>query len=203
MLSLFASTSPSYLILQSLDLCNRYLSENYRKKLTDCITKADNLKKTLSENGIFPLESEPLKLVLDATAIGYTGEEIAAHLRGEKIEIEFSDRDFAVFMFTPENSDRDFKRLENALLSLPKREPKKEQSPLPMPNTKKACSIRNAVFSPKKMIPVAKAKDLVCASPLVSCPPAVPIVMSGEVITEEAIAWFSHYGAEYVEVIAK
>lgn len=203
MLSLFASTSPSYLILQSLDLCNRYLADNYREKLAACIAKAESLKKTLSENGISPLESEPLKLVLDATAIGYTGEEIAAHLRGEKIEIEFSDRDFAVFMFTPENSDRDFKRLENALLSLPKREPKKEQSPLPMPNTKKACSIRDAVFSPKKTVPVTEAKDMVCASPLVSCPPAVPIVMSGEIITEEAISWFSHYKTEYVEIIAK
>ena len=203
MLSLFASTSPSYLILQSLDLCNGYLAGGYREKLADCIAKADALQKTLSENGIPVLESEPLKLVLDANAIGYTGEEIAEYLRTKKIETEFSDRELAVFMFTPENDGRDFERLENALTALPKHSAKNSRPNLPMPRAITACSVREAVFSPKKKVRVTEAKGLVCASPLVSCPPAVPIVMSGEVITEEAIAWFSYYGTEYVEVIAK
>ena len=201
MLSLFASTSPSYLILQSLDLCNAYLANGYGKKLADCIEKVESIKKMLDEKGIFYEKSEPLKLVLNARQCGYTGEEIAEYLRERKMEIEFSDPDFAVLMFTPENDEKDFTRLENALASLPKREPFREEKPLPIPNVQTALSVRDAVFSPKKTVPVEDAVGKVCASPLVSCPPAVPIVMSGEVITKEAIAWFAHYETALVEIV--
>ncbi len=202
MLALFASTSPSYLILQSLDLCNRYLADSYREKLANCIKKIDNLKKTLSEKGIYAEKSEPLKFVLHTKKIGYTGEEIAEYLRKQKMEIEFSDPDFAVLMFTPENSEKDFKKLENAVLTLKKRTPIDEAHPAEMPKAQRALSIRDAVFSPKKIIPAKDAKGMICASPLVSCPPAVPIVMSGEVITTEACEWFSYYGTEFVEIVA-
>jgi hypothetical protein len=57
-----------------------------------------------------------------------------------------------------------------------------------------------AVFSPKKTVRVTEAKGLVCASPLVSCPPAVPIVISGEEITDGAIKIFQLYGIETVAV---
>lgn len=201
MLSLFASTSPSYLVLQSLDLCNAYLADGYKKKLADCIERIESIKKMLDKKGICYEKSEPLKLVLNAKQCGYTGEEIAEYLRERKMEIEFSDPDFAVLMFTPENDEKDFTRLENALASLSKREPLREAKPLPIPNVQIALSVRDAVFSPKKTVPVEDAIGKICASPLVSCPPAVPIVMSGEVITKEALACFSHYGTELVEVV--
>ena len=202
MLALFASTSPSYLILQSLDLCNRYLAEQYAEKLAACIKRIDSLKKSVSENGICFKDGEPLKLVLEAKPLGYTGDEIASYLREKKIEIEFADPDFAVFMITPENSASDFEKLERALLDLPKKAAKKDPFPSAITKAQNAISIREAVFSPKKTVPVTDAEGLICASPLVSCPPAVPIVMSGEIITGEAIERFLYYGTEYVDVIA-
>ena len=50
-LSLHASTSPSYLILQSLDLCNAYLADSYKENLTETIGKVDSLKNFLREKG--------------------------------------------------------------------------------------------------------------------------------------------------------
>ena len=47
-LEMFGSTSPSYLILQSLDLCNAYLADGYKEKLLNCIKKVQNLKKQLT-----------------------------------------------------------------------------------------------------------------------------------------------------------
>lgn len=200
MLSLFASTSPSYLILQSLDLCNAYLADGYKQKLADCIERIEDIKKTLDEKGIFYEKSEPLKLVLNAKQCGYTGEDIARYLRERKMEIEFSDPDFAVLMFTPENGEKDFARLENALTSLPMRKMLTDRKPCTMPKAKTALSIRDAVFAPKRTVSVEEAVGKICASPLVSCPPAVPIVMSGEVITKEAMEWFFYYGTKYVEI---
>ena len=200
MLSLFASTSPSYLILQSLDLCNAYLADGYKQKLANCIERIETIKKMLDEKGIFYEKSEPLKLVLNAKRCGYTGEDIARYLRERKMEIEFSDPDFAVLMFTPENGEKDFARLENALISLPMRKPLTDCKPCTMPKAKTALSIRDAVFAPKRTVSVEEAVGKICASPLVSCPPAVPIVMSGEVITKEAMEWFFYYGTKYVEI---
>ena len=57
-MSLFASTSPSYLMLSSLDLCNKYLYENIRADLKNIIPYIDNLKKELSKSNFIVCESE-------------------------------------------------------------------------------------------------------------------------------------------------
>ena len=48
-LSLFASTSPSYLILQSLDAANKYIADGYQRKLADFIEIVDSIKTKLSK----------------------------------------------------------------------------------------------------------------------------------------------------------
>ena len=62
-------------------------------------------------------------------------------------------------------------------------------------------SIREAVFSKHEEIAVEDAKDRICASPAVSCPPAIPIAISGEKIDENAIALFEYYGISNVDVM--
>ena len=64
-----------------------------------------------------------------------------------------------------------------------------------------AVSIREAFFSEHEVIPVEEAEGRICGSPMVSCPPAIPIVVSGEIITEQAIRMFKHYGIPTVEVL--
>ncbi len=199
-LALFASTSPSYLILQSLDLANSYLADGYREKLSLCIGKGETVKTALRENGIAVEESEPLKLVLNTHPLGMTGEEVACLLREKGVEIEFADDRFAVMMFTPENTDGELSALLSALLSLPRRTPIRVPVPrLSLGET--VCSVREAILSPSESVDVENAEGRVCAAPLVSCPPAVPIVMSGERITAEAVAALRYYGKDRVRVM--
>ena len=56
-LALFGSTSPSYLILESLDLANRYISDGYRVKLENCIEKIRQIKDKLIKKG-FSLKTQ-------------------------------------------------------------------------------------------------------------------------------------------------
>ena len=82
-LALFGSTSPSYLILQSLDRCNRYLSEGYPLRLYSCCGQLTRLRRVLNEAAaavgsklslaVDDPAREPLKLTLDAAALGLTG----------------------------------------------------------------------------------------------------------------------------------
>ena len=48
-LALFGSTSPSYLILQSLDKCNQVLSEGYPLRLLQCCGYLTRLRRELNE----------------------------------------------------------------------------------------------------------------------------------------------------------
>ena len=199
-LSLFASTSPSYLILQSLDLCNRYLSEGYAEKLSACIRKVEDIKSKMSEKGFIPEASEPLKIVLHTAKYGYTGDEFSDHLKQFHIISEFYDMEYLVLMITPENSDTDFERLSLAISRISPRKPLKPITYSPQKAITRL-SARKALLSPQEILPMEQAEGRICAAPSVSCPPAVPIVISGEEITSEAIQIFKLYGIEKVAVI--
>ena len=197
-LSLFASTSPSYLILSSLDLLNKSLDDGYRKKITDFVKKLDICKQRLTNNGYNLVGNEPMKLTVFAKDYGYTGEELAESLREKMIECEFADRDFTVLMPTPDSGD--IEAVVDALLGVVRREKILDKAPiLSMP--KKAASIRDALFSPSELLPIAECEGKILADVSVGCPPAVPILFSGEIITKESIAAFKYYGIEKVRVV--
>lgn len=199
-LSLFASTSPSYLILESLDLCNKYLAEDYRGELAGFIKKFDILKATAAALGFKVLASEPLKLVIDANTSGYTGTELAELLRKKDIESEFSDNKYLVLMATPQNSECDIERLVAALSAIEHHAPITSASPK-YPKAEQVMSIREAMLSPAETVAVKDAKGRICGTPAVSCPPAVPIIVSGERVTREVIELLKFYGTEYIKVI--
>ncbi|MBQ8431547.1 MAG: amino acid decarboxylase [Clostridia bacterium] len=203
MLALFASTSPSYLILQSLDACNRYLTNGYRERLAACLERVAALKEALGDKGIPQLSCEPLKLIPAPRAIGYTGEALAEHLRSAGVEAEFYDDTHLVLMITPENDAEDLRRLEEALFRLPRKEALPSPAlPAILPHTA-PLSIREAILSPSQAIPVALAEGRICATPTVSCPPAIPIVISGERITAADVELLAHYGQDTVDVIVE
>ncbi len=201
-LSLFASTSPSYLILQSLDLCNRYLSDGYEKRLSECQERVASVRRELCAAGLLAEQTEPLKLVLRPDSLGYTGNEIAELLRKENVECEFSDEDALVLMMTPENDDKDFETLKAALLSLPARPARSETvACVRAQSSVTSEGIRRAMLAPRQRIAVREAEGRICATPTVSCPPAVPIAVSGDRITKEQIELFLRYGIEEIDVV--
>ena len=197
-LALFGSTSPSYLILQSLDNVNAYLSNGYAQKLAQYVTEVDSLKQKLTHCGWTVCGNEPLKITLDAKKFGYTGDELADMLAQRNIVCEFHDPDYIVFMLTPDNGNLD--KLGDALLSIKGRAQQLLPPPqiLPCP---KAMTIREATFAPCEVVDVLCAKGRILADLSVGCPPAVPIVVCGEIITDSAIQQFLYYGITRVCVV--
>ncbi len=200
-MSLFASTSPSYLILQSLDYANKYMSEGYRERLAEFVLKAQLLKTKLENAGYTLVGDEPIKFTISSKPYGYTGNELAELLLDSDIVCEFSDPDYLVLMLTPENDDDDLSRLESALLRIPKRSPINDKIPL-MPRPTQRLTPREAMLAPSVTKNVSECEGETLASAAVSCPPAVPIVVCGEIIGKEAIRLFDYYGIETCEVIA-
>lgn len=201
-LALFGSTSPSYLILQSLDLANKYISDSYRSSLKSFVTDVETLKEKLKLFGYTLLANEPLKLTIQTKSYGYYGFELSEILRSKDIECEFSDPDFLVMMFTPQLGKDGLVKLEKALLSIPKKSPIIETAPK-LGRPKKAMSVREAVFSDSETIPVSESIGRVLASQTVGCPPAVPILVCGEIIDNKAKECFSYYGITSCNVLKK
>lgn len=192
-LALFGSTSPSYLILQSLDAANRYLSDGYAQELASFIVQMKNCKARLKAHGYCLVEDEPLKLTIDAKAYGYTGTDLARILRENEILCEFADPDFVVLMCTPQIGANGLDRLERALSAIPRRALISEKPPVCM-RPERVCSPRQASLSPCEVIPANRSEGRVLALSTVSCPPAIPIVVSGERIDASAIRCFQYYG---------
>ncbi len=200
-MSVFASTSPSYLILQSLDMCNAYITKGYSALLSKCMKKVRILKDKLLASGFPCNDTEELKLVFSKIKCGYSGVELSKHLSRFGIEIEFADSDYAVLMITPENSDSDLERIYNAFCCLKPKAPLGNDTPSLLTPPYCKMSIREAIFSNSEIIRIQDAEGRICATPTVSCPPAVPIVISGEVIDSNAIELMHYYGIEKIDVI--
>lgn len=197
-MALFGSTSPSYLTMASLDMCNAYLAGDFRQELAGTAEKLGELKARLRSRGWGAEPSDPLRLSLRAPR-GCTGQELAGRLREKGIECEHADREYLVLMFTPENSPEELERLEQSLGRAPALPA--ETKPLPQAKGERLMSLRRAMLSPQETVAADEALGRICGAPAVSCPPAVPIAVSGERIGPEALELFRYYGLERVEVV--
>jgi len=197
-MELFGSTSPSYLILTSLDICNQYLSNGYREKLADTISRIEVLRYNLQKNGWKLEGTEPLKITV-CMPDDLSGIDMAEILRNNNVEIEYADPEYVVCMITPENTEEDFERLLNAFGVNTKKYAKKNSPKII--KCRQAISIRDAIFAEHEVISVSDSLGRICAAPMVSCPPAIPIVASGEIIKEDTIKMFLHYGIDTVDVV--
>ena len=200
-MTVFSSTSPSYLILQSLDYANKYLSEGYRDSLARMCKKVAQTKERLASDGISLCGDEALKITVATKDFGRRGDELSAYLeKNHNIYAEFSDPDYIVFMVTPETDNETLVALETALTSVQKKSRISEGVPK-IPKLQRAISARQALYSPCEEIDIEHSAGRILASPTVSCPPAIPIAVCGEILTDDAIRVMEYYGCRKIVVV--
>lgn len=196
----FSSTSPSYLIMASLDATNEVLDTTFKKSLSECIQRVDVLKNTLIQHGYTILSGEPMKITISTKEFGYTGNEIANLLMECDIYPEFYDSDYIVLMPSPYNTKDDLKRLETCLCKNERKSVVFNSFPK-LERARKVMNVRQALFAQSTMLEVSKSLGQVCSSVSVSCPPAILPVIPGEVISKSAIEVMKYYGIETVRVV--
>lgn len=207
----FGSTSPSYLILSSLDKANKYMAENMKSDIEKTIKMTDELRVYITDKS-----DEKLKITIDAEEFDLTGFELSEIFRENKVECEYADERFVCLMMSVFNSEKDFFRAKNVLKTLKKRSKALEngsktaencsnsskKEPI-LPEIEQKMTIRKAYFSPQKEVEIFDAEDRICGFSTVSCPPAIPIVIPGEKISKKHIELFKKYKIEKIKVIAK
>ena len=199
-IKMFASTSPSYLILQSLDRANQLIADGFDTEIRETAARAELLKEKLKEAGYCLTGMEVLKITIDAAAYGYSGEELAQILEAHSIYSEFYDPEYLVLMISPGNTSADLDELERVLKSIRRRPNIHTRAPRLKPG-EVAMRPQEAMLYPGEEISIEEAEDRILASADVACPPAIPIVVCGERISRSAIECFRYYGIHSVHVV--
>lgn len=199
-LSMFGSTSPSYLVLQSLDATNAYIADGYAERLARFAPLVEACKARLGRLGFGVIGDECLKITLATKPYGYEGVELAAILSDKGFVCEFSDKDYLVMMLSCDMTASELDSLCAAFESVPKLEPIAAVPPT-VCTPARAMSIREAAMSPFERVATRDAVGRILAAPTVSCPPAVMIVACGEVIDTAAVDALMYYGTQECLVV--
>lgn len=198
-MSLFGSSSPSYLILQSLDAANDRMTA-FRAALVRFLPEKETLVQRLAGHGYTLTGDEPLKITLCPKPFGYTGMQIAEILEENGIYPEFYDPDHVVLMLSPENSVGSLRHLEKTLCSLERREAITELPPC-VPHPDIVLKPHQALFFESETLPIGDCLGRISAAAAISCPPAIPLAVCGERIDRHVVDCLQYYGIASCAVI--
>ncbi len=205
-LSLFGSTSPSYLIMLSLDLCRAWLSEDGSNELKKLAAEVIQIKKHMADRGfILPQgECDPLRIAFNPEPFGLSGAKAGEFLRQNRVESEYTGIGGVILIPSPFNTQKDFEQLQSALSKLPgilEKSKKLVFAKVPRELPQVIMSPRQALTAEKMIIPSAKSAGRTAGYVICPCPPAIPIVMPGEMITAEAADLLTEYGILNINVV--
>ena len=201
-MSLFGSTSPSFLILASADYALDYLENRARKELAVLCGSLCGLHEAARGSGLVVSSGiyDPARLTLCFAAAGYTREQFERLLEKHKITAEYLDDSFCVLLPSPQNTSEDFLRLRDVIEAEHPKMPVNNKRNLP-PLPRVVCSIREAVFAPQELIGVENAEGRTAGRIQTACPPGVPVLMPGEKICKDCVRLFKSSGIYSVDVL--
>ncbi len=195
-LSTFQSSSPSYILMNSISSCLHFCDENrekliqqYKERL-NCFYK--KTEKLMSIRVFGPDEQrDPGKIIIDATKCGLNGNELSAVLRENyHLEMEMAARDYVIAMTSVMDTEDGFERLWQALRELDISENEmiatsKASSKLPQANM--VMSIKEALSAQGEKLLWKDCKNRISQEFIYPYPPGIPMVAPGEVITGEIL----------------
>lgn len=202
-MALFGSTSPSYPIMASIDWCRDYLENGGIDAYRQTENRTLAIKQLAAQQGLLQPTApcDPLRVCVHTTGAGITGTTAQiAYFHRHGLEPEFCDGQNAVFIVTPFNRDKDFSRLQDALLNLHSCPTAVSPPPLFLPQ--RCLTPREAVLSPTEPIPLAESEGRIAADSACPCPPGIPVIVPGEIIDRQVIDRLTADGQSFIRCVA-
>lgn len=202
-MALFGSTSPSYPVMASLDLCTQWIAEHAAQAYPRLEQRVQEIRVLARGLGFSVPHGpcDPTRISLYTPPVGWTGEQTAEFLRECGVEPEYADASYVVMIPTPCNPPEHFRRLAQALRQIPRARALPEPDCVFPPLPSQEVALREAVLRPSRTLPIRQAAGHIAACAACPCPPGVPVVMPGEKITPCAADFLLAYGFSHVKVL--
>ncbi len=202
-LRIVQSSSPSYILLSSIDTARRDLAMHGREMMEKALALAGSARDRIrsipglrcagreleGKSSVFRFDET--KLVISACELGITGFDLRAILLNDhNIETEMADFRNILAIVTYANTKGDIERLVSSLADIAEKHaggsPLPETPELPAP-AGYALSPRTAFFAKKKTIPWEEAAGCVSAESIATYPPGIPLIRPGEIFSAEIL----------------
>lgn len=189
---IFGTSSPSYLLMSSIELACSWLEEDGTELYRQCADSVRSLRRDIPKCTPFTVLDEPFldpcRLTISCLGTNVTGDRMNEILcRDFGIDVEMSDEHNIVLICTGLDRQSDYDRLMGALRD--RRfyaiECSEQGHILPeLPAPERVCSVRQAQFGSSHAVPVSEAVGRVCARAVTPYPPGVPVIYPGERINQ-------------------
>ncbi|WP_405378659.1 aminotransferase class I/II-fold pyridoxal phosphate-dependent enzyme [Phascolarctobacterium sp.] len=203
-MSILTTTSPNYLLMGSLDAARAQVQAHGKEMAETAVAAAAKLRKlcssftglkVLTEADCSGLRLDSTKVTVNFAAWGYTGVEVGDAFRAARVAVELVDAQNILFLVTYADNTADYdaalQRIEAVLKKLEqhKRPPLQAEKVGRVPVTTSQMTLREVFFRSKVSVPLLEAEGCVCAEQVSFYPPGIPVLLPGEVITREIIAY--------------
>ena len=203
-MSLLTTTSPNYLLMASLDAARAQVQERGKEMAEAAVMAAQRLRavcskyaglKLLSEADCGGLKLDVTKVTVNFAEWGYTGIEAGELLRQAGIAVELVDAQNVLFLVTYADVTGDYEealaKIDNVLKNMEVCKGDKACAPKAqsVPVTKVALPLREVFYGDKEAIALEESAGKICGEQVSFYPPGIPVLLPGEVITEEIITY--------------
>jgi arginine/lysine/ornithine decarboxylase len=206
-INLTQTTSASYLLLGSLDLCRRDLALRGAEIFAKAVKLVDYARSEINAIGDFYAFSSELidggavydfdrtKLSVNTLGVGLAGIEVYDILRDEyDIQIEFGDIANILAYITAGDKIKGIERLISAMHEIRRRYKRDDNSLMKYeyiaPDV--ALTPRDAFYAPRVSVPLRSAAGGICTEFVMCYPPGIPILAPGERITGGIVDYITY-----------
>lgn len=207
-LSVYQSSSPSYILMASIDNCMEQMEQKgealfaaYTKRLENFRNSCMELKRlkligkeVIGRSGVVDFDNS--RLVISTEKSQISGYELSSHLRIQcHLQMEMASDLYVTGISSVADRDEDFQRLTHALYELDHSfdvDSRTRQKNLSgncrsreLPKTTSALPLGMALEQKKEWLEVNQCRDRICAAYLYLYPPGIPLVVPGELLTEQ------------------
>lgn len=212
-ISMLTTTSTSYILLASLDTARKQLALHGREMAEHAMRLAQYARTEINKlPGLYcfgeeilgseaKFDYDPTKLTIHVAELGITGHDVERWLREvHNIEVELSDMYNILCLITPGDDEHTVGLLIEALRQLASEHAGRglaNQVKVKVPEIPHlSISPRDAFYADTEVIPLREAAGRIIAEFIMIYPPGIPILLPGEVITQDNI----EYILEHLEV---
>ena len=203
-MSVLTTTSPNYLLMASLDAARAQVQAYGGEMAAAAVQAAAKLRRLCaSYSGLRVMEAadcgglqlDSTKVTVNFAAWGYTGVEVGELFREARIAVELVDAYNVLFLVTYADVTTDYDealaRIAAVLdkMQAQKRAPLQLAAAAKVPQTQAILPLRDVFYRAKKAVPLAQAAGKICGEQVSFYPPGIPVLLPGELVTEEIIAY--------------